>query len=97
MLRVLTGVGPKVEKLIAKALGIQTRSPRVLDLIFHLPINLIDRRYRPKLIAAEPGRVATVTVNVLDHKPAPRGRRQPYRVLTTDRDRSHGSSVLYRP
>jgi len=56
----------------------------VLDLIFHLPASLIDRRYRPKLIAAEPGRIATVTVNVLDHFPAVRGRKQPYRVLTTD-------------
>src|SRR6267143_5241689 len=80
--RVLTGVGPKIEKLIAKALG--TETPRVLDLAFHLPAGLIDRRYRPKLIAAEPGRIATVTVNVLDHKPAVRGRRLPYRVLTTD-------------
>src|SRR5258705_2961773 len=82
--RVLPGVGPKIEKLIAKALGTGARPPRVLDLAFHLPAGLIDRRYRPKLIAAEPGRVATVTVNVLDHKPAVRGRRLPYRVLTTD-------------
>src|SRR5258706_10134065 len=80
--RVLTGVGPKIEKLIAKALG--TETPRVLDLAFHLPSGLTDRRYRPKLIAAEPGRIATVTVNILDHKPAVRGRRLPYRVLTTD-------------
>jgi len=82
--RVLPGIGPKIEKLIAKALGTGARPPRVLDLVFHLPAGLIDRRYRPKLIAAEPGRIATVTVNVLDHKPAVRGRRLPYRVLTTD-------------
>ncbi|HYK78549.1 MAG TPA: ATP-dependent DNA helicase RecG [Micropepsaceae bacterium] len=82
--RVLPGIGPKIEKLIAKALGTGARAPRVLDLVFHLPAGLIDRRYRPKLIAAEPGRIATVTVNVLDHKPAVRGRRLPYRVLTTD-------------
>jgi len=82
--RVLPGIGPKIEKLIAKALGTGARTPRVLDLVFHLPAGLIDRRYRPKLIAAEPGRIATVTVNVLDHKPAVRGRRLPYRVLTTD-------------
>jgi ATP-dependent DNA helicase RecG len=82
--RVLPGVGPKIEKLIAKALGTGVRAPRVLDLVFHLPAGLIDRRYQPKLIAAEPGRIATVTVNVLDHKPAVRGRRLPYRVLTTD-------------
>jgi len=80
--RVLTGVGPKIAKLMAKALGVP--SPRILDLVFHLPAGLIDRRYRPKLNAAEPGRIATVTVNVLDHKRAVRGRKMPYRVLTTD-------------
>jgi ATP-dependent DNA helicase RecG len=81
---VLPGVGPKIEKLIGKALSAGAPSPRVLDLIFHLPASLVDRRYRPKLIAAEAGRIATVTVNVLDHFPAARGRKQPYRVLTTD-------------
>src|SRR5215471_16053539 len=80
--RVLSGVGPKIEKLIAKAVG--REHARVVDLAFHLPASLIDRRYRPKLIEAEAGGVATVTVNVLDHKPAVRGRRLPYRVLVTD-------------
>jgi ATP-dependent DNA helicase RecG len=82
--RVLPGIGPRIEKLLGKVLGREGRPPRVLDLAFHLPANLIDRRYRPRLIDAEPGRIVTVTVNVLDHKPAPRGRRVPYRVLTTD-------------
>jgi ATP-dependent DNA helicase RecG len=80
--RVLPGVGPRVEKLLGKALG---HTPaRVLDLVFHLPANLIDRRYAPTLIEAEPGRIATLTVNVLDHTPARRGSRQPYRVLCSD-------------
>ena len=94
--RVLTGVGAKIEKLIAKALGTDTRPPRVLDLLFHLPFSIVDRRYRPTLIAAEPGRIATVTVNVLDHKPAPRGRRLPYRVLTTD-DTAAMEIVFFTP
>src|SRR5690349_5544136 len=81
---VLPGVGPKIEKLIGKALSAGAPLPRVLDLIFHLPASVIDRRYRPKLITAEAGRIATVTVNVLEHFPAARGRQQPYRVLTTD-------------
>src|SRR5215472_5222549 len=81
--RSLSGVGPKIEKAMAKALGTE-KAPRILDLVFHLPTSLIDRTYRPKLIAAEPGRIATVTVNVLDHMPARRGSRHPYRVLTTD-------------
>jgi ATP-dependent DNA helicase RecG len=82
--RSLIGVGPKIEKLIAKVLGTEAGRTRVVNLLFHLPFSIVDRRYRPKLIEAEPGRIATVTVNVLDHKPAPRGRRQPYRVLVTD-------------
>ena len=77
-------------------LGSEGRPPRVRDLVFHLPASLIDRRYRPKLIAAEPGRIATVTVNVLDHKPAVRGRRLPYRVLTTD-DTAAMEVVFFTP
>src|SRR3984893_5231057 len=94
--RILAGVGPKIEKLIAKALGAGALAPRVLDLVFHLPAGLIDRRYRPKLIAAESGRIATVTVNVLDHKRAVRGRRLPYRVLTSD-DTAAMEVVFFTP
>src|SRR5436190_20985069 len=82
--RVLPGVGPKIEKLIGKVLGKQDTPPRLIDLIFHLPFSVIDRSSRPKLIAAEPGQIVTVTVNVLDHIPSVRGRRLLYRVLVTD-------------
>ena len=76
--RTLGGVGPKLEKLIARVAG-----SRIVDLIFDLPVGLIDRSYRPKLNAAEEGRIATVTVTVLDHV-APRDRRQPYRIRCSD-------------
>ena len=76
--RTLGGVGPKLEKLIARVAG-----PRIVDLIFDLPVGVIDRSYRPKLSAAEAGRIATVTVSVLDHI-APRDRRQPYRIRCSD-------------
>ena len=76
--RTLGGVGPKLEKLIARVAG-----PRIVDLIFDLPVGLIDRSYRPKLNAAEEGRIATVSVTVLDHV-APRDRRQPYRIRCSD-------------
>ncbi len=76
--RTLSGVGPRIEKLIAKVAG-----TRLLDLIFDLPCGVIDRSYRPTLAAAEPGRIATVTLNVLDHA-MPRDRRQPYRVRCSD-------------
>ena len=76
--RTLPGVGPKIAKLIESAAG-----TRLLDLIFHLPSGVIDRSYRPKLIAAEEGRILTAEVNVLDHI-APRDRRQPYKVRCSD-------------
>jgi len=76
--RTLPGVGPKLEKLIARVAG-----GRVVDLIFDLPSGMIDRSYRPKLIEAEAGRIATVTVTVSDHI-VPRDRRQPYKVRCLD-------------
>ena len=76
--RTLAGIGPRLEKLIAQVAG-----KRLVDLIFDLPVGVVDRSYRPKLISAEAGRIITVTVNVLDHLP-PRDRRQPYRVRCTD-------------
>ncbi|MEJ1968771.1 MAG: ATP-dependent DNA helicase RecG [Rhizomicrobium sp.] len=76
--RTLGGVGPKLEKLIAGLAG-----PRLVDLVFDLPVGLIDRSYRPKLARAELGRIVTVTVDVLDHLPS-RDRRQPYRVRCSD-------------
>ncbi|HEY2068047.1 MAG TPA: ATP-dependent DNA helicase RecG [Rhizomicrobium sp.] len=76
--RSLPGIGPRLAKLIARAAG-----TRLLDLIFDLPTGIIDRSYRPRLIDAEEGRIATVLVNVLDHLP-PRDRRQPYKVRVSD-------------
>ena len=77
-IRTLSGVGPKLEKLIAHVAG-----PKLVDLAFDLPVGVIDRSYRPKLKAVEPGRIATVTVDVLDHIP-PRVKSQPYRIRVSD-------------
>ena len=76
--RTLPGIGPRIEKLIARVAG-----SRIVDLIFDLPVGVIDRSYRPKLIDAEAGRIATFTLNVLDHLP-PRTRRLPYKVRCSD-------------
>jgi len=77
-IRTLSGVGPKLEKLIAKVAG-----PRLVDLVFDLPVGVVDRSYRPKLAAAEPGRIATVDVMVLEHRPN-RVKAQPYKVMVSD-------------
>jgi ATP-dependent DNA helicase RecG len=76
--RTLSGVGPKIAKLIARVAG-----TRVVDLVLGLPVGMIDRSHRPALASAETGRIATVTVNVLDHVPS-RDPRQPYRVRCSD-------------
>src|SRR5216683_781948 len=58
----LPGIGPKLEKLFARLFGRET--PRIADLLFHLPTGTIDRRARPKLREVEPGTVATVLVTI---------------------------------
>ena len=74
----LAGVGPRIAKLIERAAGAQ-----VVDLLWHLPSGLIDRRYSPKLGEATPGRIATLTVRVAAHM-APRSKRQPYKIRCLD-------------
>lgn len=76
--RTLAGVGPKLAELMAKLAG-----PRIIDLLFHLPISVVDRTRQPKLVDAEEGQVGTVMLNVLDHVPR-RDPRQPFRVRCSD-------------
>jgi ATP-dependent DNA helicase RecG len=79
----LPGVGPKLEKLYARLLD--REAPRVIDLLFHLPSGIIDRRARPKLIDVQDGQLVTVAVTVDEHRPPPRHRpRAPYRIVTSD-------------
>lgn len=74
----LKGVGPRLGKLIAQVAG-----PRAVDLLWHLPSGLVDRRFTPTVDAAPPGVVATLTVRVEAHLP-PANRRTPYRVRCAD-------------
>ena len=74
----LPGIGPKLAKLVEKVAG-----AHVVNLLWHLPYALVDRRYAPKLIDAEPGRIATIEITVDQHQ-VPRNPRQPYRVLCHD-------------
>ena len=79
----LPGVGPKNAKLFDRLLG-RADGARVIDLLFHLPQSVIDRRARPKIRDAVPGAVATLDVRVTEHRaPAP-GRKGPLRVLVED-------------
>ena len=80
----LPGVGPKLEKLYRRLLG-RDDGARLIDLLFHLPTGLIDRRARPKLADVVVGEVVTVDVRVEEHRPPPPNRpRLPYRIETSD-------------
>ncbi len=74
----LTGVGPRIAKLIEKLAG-----EHVSDLLWHLPSGIIDRRYAPKIAEARIGEIATMTVTVDQHLP-PKSRRLPYKILCSD-------------
>ncbi|MSP52388.1 MAG: ATP-dependent DNA helicase RecG [Alphaproteobacteria bacterium] len=76
----LTGIGPRLAKLVAKAAG-----PRIVDLYWHLPTGIIDRRFTPKVAAAPEGQIATLTVKVERHYPSPRHlKRVPYKIRCSD-------------
>ncbi|MGN6309267.1 MAG: ATP-dependent DNA helicase RecG [Xanthobacteraceae bacterium] len=80
----LSGVGPRQDKLLRYLLG-RSETPRLIDLLLHLPSNVIDRRARPKIRDAVPGTVATLEVTIDRHRPAPPGRsRAPHLVYASD-------------
>jgi len=74
----LSGVGPRLAKLIERVAG-----TKMADLLWYLPVGIIDRRYAPKVADARPGTVATMTLTVDEHRP-PHNPRQPYKVLCSD-------------
>jgi ATP-dependent DNA helicase RecG len=80
----LPGVGPKNGKLIDKLLD-QPQGARVVDMLFHLPYAVIDRRARPKIAEAERDAIATIEARVVEHRPPPSPRsKAPYKVLVED-------------
>jgi ATP-dependent DNA helicase RecG len=74
----LPGVGPRIGKLIERAAG-----PRVVDLLWHLPTAVVDRRNAPPIASAPVGAIVTLTVAVEAHLPPP-SPRQPYKVRCRD-------------
>jgi ATP-dependent DNA helicase RecG len=82
-------VGPRVEKLLSKLTAPRHEGAhaRVVDLLWHLPVGLIDRTVTPRIAEARIGEIATLEVTVAEHRASGgrRGRRRaPYRVLVED-------------
>ncbi len=74
----IKGIGERSYKPVAGLVG-----DKIVDMLWHLPSNITDRRYSPRLADAVPGRIITVKVRVVEHI-APKSRKQPYRVVVED-------------
>lgn len=74
----ISGVGPRLTGLLEKLTG-----PCVVHLLWHLPVDVIDRRYSSPLRDAQSGKVATIEITVDEHI-EPKRRGLPYRVKCSD-------------
>ena len=76
--RSLPGIGPRLASLLSKITG-----PNIIDLCWHLPSGIVDRRYAPKVADAIPGLIATMTIEIFEHQP-PKIRKLPYKIICGD-------------
>lgn len=74
----LNGIGSRFETLLKNLCG-----SKVVDLLWHLPSGIIDRRCNIPLRAAQNGQLWTGKVRVVEHMP-PHTRKQPYRIIVED-------------
>ena len=72
------GIGPRLKIRLKYLIG-----ESIVDLLWHLPNNIIDRSYNPTISKAEEDRVVTMDVTVLKHNPSKR-RGLPYKVTCID-------------
>ena len=82
----LAGIGPKTGAALSRLLDPpEGEEARVVDLLFHLPVALVDRRNQPGIALAPEGAIVTLKVRIDRHQKPPRGnRRMPYRVFAHD-------------
>lgn len=83
----LPGVGPKTAALFDRLLdgtAAAGTGARRVDLLFHLPAGIVDRRNRPGVAHAAEGAIVTLHLTIDRHKAPPRGSRAPYRVYGWD-------------
>ena len=79
----LRGVGPKVAAALDRLLGGPSRPARVLDLVLHLPVSIVDRSTRAKIRDAPRDQVVTLVGRVREHL-APANARAPFRAVIED-------------
>ena len=79
----LRGVGPKVAASLDRLLGGPARPARVIDLVLHLPISVIDRSTRAKIREAPRDQVVTLEGRVREHL-APASVKAPFKAVIED-------------
>ena len=87
----LPGVGPKTAILLNRLLAKPGGEARAVDLLFHAPINVVDRRTRPTLKDAPLDTLVLIKVRVAEHRRPERGAKGPFKVLVEDET---GDAVL---
>ncbi len=85
----LKGIGAKLDRLLAGFLRPNAppgaEETRIVDLLFHLPSGVVDRRFRPRIADLPREGVVTVEARVIRHRPPPaHNKRVPYRVEVSD-------------
>jgi len=73
----LSGIGPQLGRLVERAAG-----KLIVDLLWHLPSGLVDRRAAPSVTELQDGSIVTLKLKIERHEPG-MGRR-PYRVICYD-------------
>jgi ATP-dependent DNA helicase RecG len=74
----LPGIGPRLAPLYQRLVG-----DKIVNLIWHRPSGIIDRRFCPKVAQAPAGRVATMVVQIDTHFPSG-SPKKPYRIRCCD-------------
>jgi ATP-dependent DNA helicase RecG len=91
----VAGIGPAgakmMTRLVARGLNVlspdaEAALPLIRDLLFHLPVDVMERTLSPTVQEAEAGKRLVLVVKVEGHYPPPPGKskRQPYKVICGD-------------
>jgi ATP-dependent DNA helicase RecG len=83
----LPGIGPKTGKLFDRLFERTSGAAsdtRLIDLLFHMPHAVIDRRQRVKIADAVLDRMVLFEARVAEHRPPPPRSKAPYKVLVED-------------
>jgi ATP-dependent DNA helicase RecG len=75
----LRGAGPALARQLARVTG----GREVVDLLWHLPESVTDRRWRPTIRELQPGRIATLS-GIISRVTPPAHARQPWRAVIDD-------------